>query len=220
MKSENLPVLYSFRRCPYAMRARLALSVSGRRCILREIDLKNRPPELYQASYKGTVPVLVLKDGQVIEESLDVMRWALHSKDPESWLAPFKSHAQEAESIMKICDGDFKFHLDRYKYAPRFGDVQSEEHRKGASQFLLMLNQKLSDQPFLFGQETSMVDMAVAPFVRQFAFADMDWFQSQPWKELLGWLGQFLDSERFRSIMAKYPVWSPDNPDLVQDWQV
>jgi len=218
MNSENLPLLYSFRRCPYAMRARLALSVSGQSCELREIDLKNRPEKLYQASSKGTVPVLVIEDGDVIEESLEIMRWSLNRRDPENWLSPFENHAKEAAAIIAACDGEFKFHLDRYKYAQRYEDVEPDEHRHQAAQFLEELNHKLSSSSFLYGSNVSMVDMAVLPFVRQFAFADMAWFQSQPWNQVLGWLGEFLDSARFQSIMTKHPIWTPDSQKTIQAW--
>jgi len=219
MNSENFPLLYSFRRCPYAMRARLALSVSGPPCVLREVDLKNRPPELYQASSKGTVPVLVIDDGDVIEESLEIMRWSLRRKDPENWLAPFEKYAEEAAAIIANCDGYFKFHLDRYKYAQRYENVHPDEHRQQAAQFLEELNQKLTSTSFLFGSNVSMVDMAVLPFVRQFAFADMEWFQAQPWNHLLRWLSEFLDSARFQSIMTKHLVWTPDSQKIIQAWQ-
>ncbi len=218
MTFEHLPVLYSFRRCPYAMRARLALSVSQQSCVLREIDLKNRPDQLYEASPKGTVPVLVFPGGEVLEESLEIMHWALGQQDPESWLAPFEATADEARSLLEECDGDFKFHLDRYKYAQRYEEVNPENHRSKASSFLHRLNRMLTPNPFLFGLQASMVDMAVAPFVRQFAFADIDWFKAQDWEPLTSWLECFLDSARFRSVMRKYSVWNPDEPELVLDW--
>ena len=136
MTSENtetpLPILYSFRRCPYAMRARLAVSVSGQRCELREVVLRDKPPSLLEYSPKGTVPVLVLPDGVVIDESRDVMRWALERSDPEGWMAPETGNLAEIESLIDWNDGDFKSNLDRYKYATRYEGVDPIEHRDQA----------------------------------------------------------------------------------------
>jgi UPF0176 protein len=212
-----LPTLYSFRRCPYAMRARLALSVSGQTCVVREVALKNRPEELYAASAKGTVPVLVLANGEVIDESLAVMQWALHKRDPESWL-PSTKQEQEMRGLIAQNDGDFKFHLDRYKYATRYEGVVAEEHRASASIFLNQLNQRLEHSPYLFGDQPCLADMAILPFVRQFSIADPAWFQQQPWTRLIAWLEKFLASPRFASIMTKYAVWEQAHDPLIVDW--
>lgn len=204
-----LPILYSFRRCPYAMRARLALSVSGQEVEHREVDLKERPQELRAVSPKATVPVLVLTDATVLEESLDIMRWALAHRDPEQW-SP-SSPVAETDTAMLVArnDGPFKHHLDRYKYGTRYEDVDSAEHRAAASVILEDLDARLQVLPFLSGAHFAFADAAIAPFVRQFAFADRPWFDAQPWTHLRAWLDAFLASPRFLGIMHKHAVWSP-----------
>ncbi|MCP4862318.1 MAG: rhodanese-related sulfurtransferase [Planctomycetes bacterium] len=216
---EAMPVLYSFRRCPYAMRARLALSVSEQACVVREVALKNRPEELYAASSKGTVPVLVLANGEVIDESLAVMQWALQQRDPEGWL-PSAGHEKEMRALIASNDGDFKFHLDRYKYATRYEGVVAEEHRDKASAFLQQLDQRLQDSAYLFGEQPSLADMAIAPFVRQFSIADSAWFQQQPWPRLIAWLEAFINSPRFASIMTKRVTWEQTHDPLIVDWRL
>ncbi|MBL4892612.1 MAG: glutathione S-transferase [Rhizobiaceae bacterium] len=208
------PILYSFRRCPYAMRARLAIAVSGMACELREIVLRDKAPEFLITSPKATVPVLI-DDGQVIEESIDIIFWALGRNDPENWLAPEIGTLEEMQLLITEGDGPFKDHLDRYKYASRHDDVDSDEEREAASEFLFKLNVLLSDRVYLFGGRISLADMALAPFVRQFANVDRGWFDAQPWPNLLRWLTEFLESERFQSIMEKYPKWQVGNKETI-----
>ena len=211
MTSENtetpLPILYSFRRCPYAMRARLAVSVSGQRCELREVVLRDKPPSLLEYSPKGTVPVLVLPDGVVIDESRDVMRWALERSDPEGWMAPETGNLAEIESLIDWNDGDFKSNLDRYKYATRYEGVDPIEHRDQAESFLAALDARLTEQAYLFGATIGFADVAIAPFIRQFANADKRWFDATPYTALQQWLEAFVTSPRFVGIMSKYPQW-------------
>jgi len=207
--SSTLPILYSFRRCPYAMRARLALTVSGQEVEHREVDLKERPQELRAVSPKATVPVLVLTDGTVLEESLAIMRWTLDHADPEGWLPTTSEQLETTESLIRRNDEDFKFHLDRYKYATRYEDVDEAEHRAAASVILRSLDTFLQEAPYLTGPAFTMADAALAPFVRQFAFADRTWFDAQGWQHLRSWLDAFLASPRFQGIMAKHRVWDP-----------
>jgi glutathione S-transferase len=196
-------ILYSFRRCPYAMRARLALTSAAIPLEHREILLRDKPSEMLKASPKGTVPVLVT-DGKVIDESLDIMLWALSQNDPEHWLdVPPAAHTLIAEA-----DGRFKSALDTYKYASRFPEIDATENRTNASVFLFQINGMLRDTAYLNGTSPSLADMAIAPFVRQFAHVDLDWFNAQPWPNLARWLSDFKASERFLTIMAKHPVWS------------
>lgn len=197
------PVLYSFRRCPYAMRARMALLVSGQVYELREVVLRNKPPELLQASPKATVPVLVLADGQVLDQSLDIMLWALQQHDPEHWLSDAEGRQAEMLAWVARCDGEFKHHLDRYKYPNRFGFDKAEVHRAHGSVFLSDLNRLLSCQGYLMGNTLSMPDVAIAPFVRQYAHTDPDWFAQQPWPALQQWLWRFECSALFSEIMKK-----------------
>ena len=205
-----LPVLYSFRRCPFAMRARLAVAESGQLCELREVSLRDKPDALLQASSKGTVPVLVDIDGRVIDQSLDIMLWALQINDPGAWLAPASHDLESMLALIAQCDGDFKYHLDRYKYPQRHDDANAKEHRKRAADWLDGLNRTLHDSPFLFGDHVALADMAIAPFVRQFAHTDSGWFQDQAWPELQAWLNMWLDSALFHQIMQKYAPWKPE----------
>ncbi len=199
------PVLYSFRRCPYAMRARLALLVSGQQVELREIVLRDKAPELLAASPKGTVPVLV--DGDtVIDESFDIMLWALERNDPEGWL-----ERMDMELIAE-CEGPFKSALDRYKYSNRFEGTDALEQRELATGFLLKLENRLQSHPCLSGQIRGITDMAIVTFVRQFANVDREWFNGQPYPNLVKWLDNFLESAIFAAIMQKYPRWTNGDP--------
>ena len=203
------PILYSFRRCPYAMRARMALLASGTVCELREIVLRGKPQELFAASPKGTVPVLVLPNGTVIEESLDIMLWALERNDPEHWLTPEHGELDDMRQLIAQCDGDFKFHLDRYKYPNRYDHVDALEHRAAGADFLLMLESRLAHWPYIFGSRPALADIAIFPFVRQFAQTDQAWFDAHPWPHLIRWLSTLLDSALFSSVMHKFNPWEP-----------
>lgn len=202
-----VPVLYSFRRCPYAMRARLAIQSSGTQVELREIHLKHKPEHMLEASPKGTVPVLILPDGCVIDESLDVARWALAQADPQGWLAPFEADREAADFLIARNDGPFKHHLDRYKYASRYEDVDASEHRAEGLNILKDLNARLVDTGYLMGPRFTFVDAAIAPFVRQFRIPDKDWFDNLPLPALIKWVHDFMESDRFASVMKKYPRW-------------
>ena len=211
--SDALPVLYSFRRCPYAMRARLALDVSGVEVEHREITLKNKPTEMLAASPKGTVPVLVLPGGEVIDESLDVMLWALRRNDPQSWLAPVEGSLDEMLTLIAGNDGAFKRSLDRYKYPNRYaeksaGDANAfaQQQRDLGAAWLVKLDGMLTDG-WLFGARASLADMALLPFVRQFAHTDPEWFAAEPWPRLQTWLAQFEASALYAGVMEKQPVW-------------
>lgn len=206
------PVLYSFRRCPYAMRARLAISVSGIRCELREIVLRDKPAAMLQASPKGTVPVLVDTDGTVIDQSLDIMLWALRRHDPQGWLAP--QNLADMLTLVEACDTQFKFHLDRYKYPQRYENTQPELHRDAGVVWLKGLEARLERTPYLFGGHPMLADMAIAPFVRQFAHTDTDALDAQPLPQTKRWLKAFLESALLASVMHKYPVWRAGEPGV------
>lgn len=208
MVASTLPVLYSFRRCPYAMRARMAIAVSEVRCELREVTLKNKPAEMLIASPKGTVPVLVLADGKVIDQSLDIMRWALQQHDPAHWLPVGVAAASQAEQMILECDSTFKLHLDRYKYPHRFALANGEAHRALGSLFLEKMAVQLASEKFLNGSHFGLSDAAIAPFVRQFAHTNIRWWSAQPWPTLQAWLERFESSELFRQAMDKVPEWA------------
>lgn len=219
MSLSDLPVLYSFRRCPYAMRARLAIAVSGTACQLREVVLRDKPEAMLLASPKGTVPVVLTVDGEVIDESLDIMRWALTRNDPGRWLQPEQGDASEMLELIGRNDSDFKRDLDRYKYPDRhshredFTDAAdySARHRASAAQCLQELDARIARQGYLMGARPCLADMAIAPFVRQFAQVDRDWFDAQPWPALSQWLADWMASPLLASIMHKYPAWTPES---------
>lgn len=202
------PILYSFRRCPYAMRARLALLASGTICEIREVKLAQKPAELIAASPKATVPVLVLPDGGVIEESREIMRWALAGYDPEGWLE------HEDGALIAANDGPFKHHLDRYKYPERHGS-QPEEHRAAALELLRVLEARLAAQANLCGDRRGMTDAAIFPFVRQFAATDQGWFDAQPLPRLQAWLAGQLASALFAAAMIRLAPWQPDDAPIL-----
>jgi glutathione S-transferase len=209
MSAHALPILYSFRRCPYAMRARFALAASGVPCELREVVLRAKPAELLAASPKGTVPVLVLPDGRVIEQSMDIMRWALAQCDPEQWLMPERGGAAEMDSLIQQCDGPFKVDLDRYKYPDRHAGADPVVHRAAGAEYLAKLDARVHGAGYLLGSRPCLADMAIAPFVRQFAHVDAEWFAAQPWPALRRWLEAFLADARFRLVMEKTAPWVP-----------
>jgi glutathione S-transferase len=201
------PVLYSFRRCPYAMRARLALAVSGTRCELREVKLSAKPQAMLVASPKGTVPVLVLPGGKVIGESLDIMRWALANRDPEGWLA------RDDPALIATNDGPFKHDLDRYKYPDRHG-VDALLHRESGLAFLREIDARVADAGQLCGPARGLADAAIMPFARQFAAIDREWFDTQPLPHLKAWLAGHLASAVFNAIMLRVTPWSPGDPPV------
>ncbi|MGB5444954.1 MAG: glutathione S-transferase [Psychromonas sp.] len=196
--------LYSFRRCPYAMRARLAIAASQQPVKLREIMLKDKPPEMLAISPKGTVPVLQLADGSVLEESLEIMAWCLQKSDPQEWL---KGNLLEMLNLIDENDVEFKHWLDRYKYASRFPDNNEEFYREQAEEFLMTLENRLSQSPYLFGEQIRLADMAIFPFVRQFASVDKVWFAQSPYPQIRNWLETLTNNQLFHSVMQKYPQW-------------
>lgn len=189
------------------MRARLAIASSGLTVALREITLRNKPDAMLEASPKGTVPVLVTQGG-VIDESLDIMHWALGQSDPEGLLAP------DAATLIAQNDGPFKTALDRTKYAVRYPDVDPAESRAIAAAFIAKLNTQLNGQRWLYGDRPSLADLAILPFVRQFAHTDIDWWDAQPFAEAQRWLAAFKASDRFAAIMTKYTPWK-DGDDVI-----
>ena len=202
------PILYSFRRCPYAMRARLALLVSGTTCEIREVKLARKPAELIAASPKATVPVLVLPDGTVIEESREIMGWALSHGDPEAWL----DRADDA--LIAANDGPFKHHLDRYKYPERHGSDPAE-HRAAGLALLRALEARLSGQAQLSGDARGLTDAAIFPFVRQFAETDRGWFDAQDLPRLQSWLAHHLASELFAAAMIRLQPWQAGDAAII-----
>ncbi len=207
-----LPILYSFRRCPYAIRARLALAYAEIDYELREISLKNKPQAMLDISPKGTTPVLQLGHSepnlQVLEESLDIMYWALEQNDPAGWLELSKDDLAIAQQLIAINDDQFKKALDRYKYANRFPERSQTDYRQEAESFLQILEHRLAETNFLFGDRPTIADMAIFPFIRQFAYVDFDWFQSSSYVHLQKWLAWHEASRLFAVVMVKVPIFS------------
>ncbi len=220
------PLLYTYRRCPYAMRARMALLVAGVAFDAHEIELRNKPAALLKASAKGTVPVLVGPQGLVLEQSWDIVQWALTQPKARSTAMDWWHHADtpDLQGLLQLNDGQFKHHLDRYKYPERYEMVSPDEktaiqreHRQQAMELLLMpLEDRLQDQPFLAGQAPCAADIGIFPFVRQFAAVDVQWFESLPLVNVKAWLQRWVTSALFGACMIKLPantattIWADD----------
>ena len=206
------PTLYSFRRCPYAMRARLALRLCKIECIIREISLKAKNTEFLRVSPKATVPVLVLPNGEVLEESLDIIYWSLEQNDP-SKLKVKNQLGRKTSKLIELFDTEFKFHLDRYKYSSRYNIQNLQVHRDKAREILVQINTMLEGKNYMGGKNISLLDISILPFVRQFRIADMKWFDNNLGLDNVNkWLNIFLNSDLLASIMTKYKVWEIDDP--------
>lgn len=197
------------------MRARMAITVSNQKVLLREVVLRDKPASMMEVSAKGTVPVLMLPGGEIIEESHDVMTWALNKHDPENWLLPKVGTFTDMQNLIAECDGSFKHHLDRFKYATRYEDADPDVHRTEAGRFLSGLDTRLKESEYLFGNTLSLADIAIFPFVRQFAGAAGLWFSSDRFPNLQPWLERHVTSDLFKSIMKKYPQWQQGDVEPV-----
>jgi glutathione S-transferase len=197
-------LLYSFRRCPYAIRARMALACAGLTVRIREVSLREKPAELLALSPKATVPVLQLSDGQVIEESLDIMAWALRQRDPQAWLALAPADADRARQWVARNDETFKPLLDRYKYATRHPALTPQQHRERAMDaFVLSLDAALRSHPFVLGDVACWADVALFPFARQFAMVDPAWFAQAPLPGVRQWLAYWTGGALFQQVMSR-----------------
>ncbi len=224
-----LPILYSFRRCPYAMRARLVLLNRGVNCVVREVRLSNKPPELAMASPKATVPVLILSDHSVIDESIDIMMWALNQNcHPERVAGSYFTTLHESKmpkhvqhdglnldqsALIVQNDGAFKHHLDRYKYPEKYS-CDATEHRVAGTAILHGYETRLSQTRFLLGPEPCLADYALLPFIRQFAHVDREYFYAQPLPHLIEWLTSHLEGALFKSAMQHFPIWKSGDEDV------
>ena len=209
------PVLYSFRRCPYAMRARFALYAGGVAIEMREVALRNKPESMLAASPKGSVPVLVLPDGRVIDESWEIMLWALRQHDPDGWLGKNGAYVDAAIPLIIENDTTFKGYLDRYKYPDRYPGHTRTHYRIQAEIFLQDLESRLRATPYLLGDTQSIADAGIFPFIRQFAEVDKNWFAQTPYVSLQHWLKNLLNSEPFDAVMKKYPPWQPGDIPII-----
>ncbi|WEJ63064.1 glutathione S-transferase [Thiomicrorhabdus lithotrophica] len=230
---EKYPVLYSYRRCPYAMRARMAIAYSGIQVEQREIVFWEKPAEMLEASPKGTVPVLILTDGSVIDESRDIMLWALNSMSSErksnsdqAWLFSENSlFDKKVNDWIDLCDNEFKRHLDHYKYADRFPEQSKQSYREQGCKFLTRIENQLAENSQIgchseFGlieNRVSMADIALFPFVRQFVNVDKEWFSKADYVHVKPWLKQNIESKWFTAIMKNRPVWKAGQQPLWVD---
>ncbi len=209
---QTKPVLYSFRRCPYAIRARMALEYASINCELREVKLSNKPQTMINISNKGTVPVLQLTDGSVIDESLDIMLWALEQTDPDQWLG-----VEQKNTLLLIekYDQEFTQYLDQYKYFQRYPEHSQLYYREKAEIFIELLETNLQEHNgiALVSNRVTLVDVAIFPFIRQFAHVDWEWFSNSQYKNLISWLLKFEESELFLAVMNKQEPWH-ENEDV------
>ena len=202
----NLPILYSFRRCPYAMRARMALILASKQCELREILLKNKPDHMLEISPKGTVPVLQLPD-KILDESLDIISWAMVSHLDNVHVFSETEETLYME-LVHLFDTKFKHHLDRYKYSSRYG-ADPSEHQEECKIILENLDAKINPSPWVFGPQVSLLDISILPFIRQCKIANPEWFDAQQFKKVIGLLDYFEQDNLFIQAMQKYELWDP-----------
>ena len=212
----SLPILYSLRQCPYAMRARLGLLLAEQSVMLRDIAMTNIPEEMIEASPKGEVPVLVLDDGTVIDESIDIMRWALNKNDPQDLL--YKNHPsliEEIEIFINFNDNEFVDALKKYKASSRYHDDAEVEHRQQCEVFIKDIESRLSKHEYIFGEEPSLADYAVLPFIRQFSRVDRKWYLQSPYPKLRNWLEGQYNNPLFSKAMKKYPQWLDEKENIL-----
>lgn len=211
----NLPILYTFRRCPYAMRARLTLAYAGINCIVREVDLKNKPQALLTRSPKGTVPVLVLENGSIIEQSLEIMEWAVKQSDPAGWLVLSEKQIEFGKLLIETNDTEFIPLLVKYKYFERYPEESQTAYAEMALPLLAELNLRLAKSGgFVLGKTCSFYDVAIFPFIRQFVKVDPIFFETLPYLSLKKWLTYFEKWPVFEQIMKKHSVWTPEQPPV------
>lgn len=207
----ELPILYSFKRCPYAMRARMAIFLTDTICEIREVKLSHKPLSMLEVSNKGTVPVLIDKNGKVYDESLDIINWALRKNNIFNENITVEQVSYSHELIAEF-DKDFKFHLDRYKYSSRYISDEKLFHRDSCMTILKKLELSCSKDVWFFGNKINMIDICILPFIRQFRIADTDWFDAlEEIPEIQGWLNRFLESKLLKNIMINYNTWEPEN---------
>ena len=200
------PILYSFIRCPYAMRARMALKLTNTKCEIREVRLNNKPKQMIDKSPKGTVPVLVLQK-EVIDESNDIIEWALSSNNIFDGNIDH-DQINLTNNLIELFDSKFKYNLDRYKYATRYENINKDKHKKECLEILINLENLISNEGWILGSKINKLDISILPFIRQFRIADIEWFDKQnKIKGIQKILFNFLDSNLFKEVMYKYDVW-------------
>ncbi|OED71339.1 glutathione S-transferase [Vibrio splendidus ZS-139] len=212
----DLPILYSLRRCPYAMRGRMGIALSQQQVLLREIVTKDKPSELLASSPKGTVPVLILPDGQIVEQSLDVMNWALQQNDPQDLLRSSNSALSESvHQLIKMNDEEFIGYLEKYRASVRYRNDDVEQRRQLCEGFISVLENKLANRDYLFGNTPSLADFAVMPFVSQFVRVEKKWFVQSDYQNVGRWLRAHLESKLYGQVMKQYPLWNETKQDCL-----
>lgn len=211
----TLPILYSLRHCPFAMRARLAIFKSQRAVELRDVKLTNKPAAMLKASPKGTVPILVVSASRVIDESLDVMLWCLGESDPDNLLRSSIVELSDLLAFIDIYDSEFKPSIERYKCAKRYHETNLEACRNDCEVYIQDLERRLSEHAFVMGEDESLVDIAILPFIRQFAKVERQWYVQSSYKNLKRWLNNYLQSALFNKVMAPYQIWEEGNEPVI-----
>ena len=212
----SLPILYSLRQCPYAMRARIGLLLAQQSVMLRDIVMTNIPKEMLTTSPKGEVPVLVLDDGTVIDESIDIMRWALNKNDPQDLLYIRHSNLiEEIQNFIQHNDNEFVEALKKYKAASRYHDAAEVERRQQCENFITDIEGRLSIQDYIFGDKPSLADYAILPFIRQFSRVDRKWYLQSPYPKLRSWLEGHYQNPLFSKAMKKYPQWLNAKEEII-----
>ena len=213
-QNNSHPVLYSFRRCPYCMRAHMALKYAGVKVELREVDLNNMPAQALSVSPNATVPVLALPDGSRNDESWDIVKWALQQNDPDNWQGENGEYMLDAEILVETNDFSFKEDLDHYKYADRFPEHSQQYYREACEEFIAELDDMLDEHPYLLAGQLTLADIAVFPFVRQFSLVDKDWFEQSSYANVRRWLQGLIDSELFQQVFRKHALWQEGAPPV------
>ncbi|MFQ3236612.1 MAG: glutathione S-transferase [Paraglaciecola sp.] len=221
-ETKVVPILYSLRNCPYAMRARLAIYKANQRVLLRDVVLSNKPAEMMASSPKGTVPILVLAQDKasaaqtVIEESLEIMLWALAENDPDDLLCAQDPHALPAMlNVISRFDDEFKVCLEQYKCAKRYREETLTHYRQTCEPYIADLEQRLIQHPFIMSAKESLADIALLPFIRQFARVERQWYLQSPYPKVRQWLNHYLQSVMFTKVMAKYPLWLENRENVI-----
>ncbi|QDE31289.1 glutathione S-transferase [Shewanella polaris] len=211
-----LPVLYSLRNCPYAMRARLAIYASGQQVQLRDIVLSNKPPEMLSASAKGTVPVLITADGLVIDESLSIMQWAFSQTDPDDYIdKSMPNSLADMLAVITIFDNEFKGHLEKYRSSKRYHEPSLIQDRQQCEHYLTDLESRLCLHQYLMSDKPSLTDLALMPYIRQFARVERQWYLQSPYPNLRQWLNRYLQSRMFSKVMSQNPMWLDSTQEVV-----
>jgi glutathione S-transferase len=210
----SIPILYSFRRCPYCIRAHMTLKQSGIKVELREVKLSDMPAEALALSPEATVPILALSDGTVFTESWDIVKWSLAQNDPKLWLGDNDEYSLDAEMLIETNDFSFKEDLDRYKYADRFPEYSEEHYRTACEEFIEELEEMLNENRYLLADQMSLADIGVFPFVRQFSLVNKEWFVSTPYPKVQNWLQNLIDTDLFQMVFQKHELWNTDSTTI------